>query len=159
MDIFSKTSAPRREDKEARDLINRNSGTISRLADHLSNGAYSASRRAQNAPKTPKPDGLIISDLGAGRKTTDPEPYVRISPNRRVVIVDGATNRQMHHIGEIRVRNGVQTFLLATKENGFFSPLDPEIAHHLASLDGTIVGDDQTEEALSSRISEFLGLN
>lgn len=159
VDIFSKNSAPRREDQEARDLINRNRGTITKLADRLSNGAYSQSQNARRAPKTPEPSGLIISDLGAARPLDDPEPYVRISPNRRVVIADAATSRQMHHLGEIRRGDGRDRFVLATKANGFFSPLDPEIAERLEALDGIAIDDDLTEDALAARIGESLGLD
>lgn len=158
VDFVPRSSAPRREDQEARALIERNRGTISRLADRLSNGAYSASRRAGSAPSTPEPSGLIVSDLGASRPIADPEPYVRISPNRRVVIVDAATSRQMHHLGEIRRAEGAVRFVLATKENGFFSPLDPDIAERLAVLDGAAIADDQSEEALAAEIGDLLGL-
>lgn len=158
VDIISKNSAPRREDQKARALIERNQGTISRLADHLSNGAYSASRRARGEPKEPQAAGLTIVDLGASRPVSAPEPYVRISPNCRVVIVDAATGRQMHHLGEIRRIDGLTRFMLATKANGFFSPLDPDVAERLAALDGAPIGTDRSEETLAAEISGRLGL-
>ncbi len=154
VDIISKRSGPREEDMRARSLIEKNRGTITKLADQLSNGAYSESKRPVEAPQ---PSGLIISDLGAGKSADEPQPYVRISPNRRVVVVDMETSRQMHHLGELRRINGQITFILATRENGFFSPLDQEIADRLVTLDGAVLGPERAEDAFASELESALG--
>lgn len=156
MDIISKRSGPRREDEAARRLIDRNRPTIERLADQLSNGAYSAGRRAK-AAEPPEAAGLIMSDLRAPRRPDDARPYVRISPNRRVVIVDETTSRQMHHLGELRRVDGAMTFVLATRANGFFSELDAGIAGRLAPLDGARLGADRSEDGLAAEIGTLLG--
>ena len=158
VDIISKRSGPRREDERARSLIERNRGTITKLADQLSDGAYSASRRRAKEPAEPQASGLIISDLGAGRRPAEAEPYVRISPNRRVVIVDHATSRQMHFLGELRRKDGALGFVLATAENRFFTPLDAELAEKLTHLDGVILGAGRTEADLATEIGEVLGI-
>ena len=156
MDIVSKRSGPRREDVAAKRLIEQNRGTIERLADQISSGAYSARKNARK-PEAPQPSGLITSDLAAPRRPDDPKPYVRISPNRRVVVVDETTSRQMHHLGELRRVDGRMTFVLATRENGFFSALDPDIAGRLAALDGSMLGDGRTEASLAGEIGTLLG--
>ncbi len=158
MDIISKRSGPRREDAQARSLIEKNRGTIEKLADQISNGQYSASRRAKPRAE-PEPSGLIISDLKPPRQNDQPRPYVRVSPNHRVVVVDEETSRQMHYLGEVRRLDGVWKFVLATQANGFFSPLDPDIAERLASLDGVPMGGSRTDEVLASDISDLLGYN
>ncbi len=112
---------PRREDVAARQLIERNRATIERLADHLSSGAFSASRQA--AP-VPQPEGLMHPRPGwAAGGRARPSPYVRISPNDRVVLADHATGRQLEFLGQIRRQDGVRRFVLATKANGFFAEL------------------------------------
>lgn len=159
VEIISKKSGPRREDAEARSLIEKNRGTITKLADQLSNGAYSASRQGRQHPKEPQASGLIMSDLGARRTSAEPEPYVRISVNRRVVVVDGATSRQMHHLGDLKRGAGGLRFVLATRENGYFTPVDAEIAERLAALDGADIGKERSEDALAAEIGVLLGLN
>jgi len=156
-DINSRRPVAGRQDAEARSLIERNRGTIERLADQISGGGYSASRRAAAAPTEPAAAGLIISDLGARRVAEEPKPYVRISPNRRVVVVDETTSRQMHHLGEIRRVEGRPTFVLATRANGFFSAVDADIAGRLAPLDGAPLQGERSEAALTGEIAALLG--
>jgi hypothetical protein len=155
VDIVSKRSGPRREDEAARRLIDQNRGTIERLADQLSNGAYSAGKNARKA--LAEPAGLVVSEQRAPRKSIDPKPYVRISPNRRVVVVDEESSRQMHHLGELRRVDGRMTFVLATRANGFFSELDADVAGRLAALDGAQLGPKRTEADLAREIGELLG--
>ncbi len=157
MDIISKRSGPRREDVAARSLLEKNRGTIEQLADQISNGAYSARKAAKAAPQAPQAQGLIVSDMGGPRKSAEPKPYVRISPNRRVVVVDYETSRQMHYLGELRRVDGRLCFQLATKTNGFFSSLEAELAAVLAPLDGAVMGGARTEAALAAEISGLLG--
>lgn len=153
---MTKRNARRLDDGDAQRLIERNRATIERLADHLSAGAYSASR----APRAePQPQGLIIHAPGAPARDDAPSPYVRISPNDRVVVADHATGRQLQFLGEIRRRDGVRRFVLATKVNGFFSPLADEVAGRLGELDGVVIGRDYGEEQLALDIRRHLGMN
>ena len=156
VEIVSKRSGPRAEDMRA-PAERENRDTINRLADQFSGGAFSASRRAAEAPAEPRESGLIILDLGGSRKSEMPRPYVRISPNRRVVVVDMETSRQMHHLGELRRVDGFLRFVLATKVNGFFAPVEADIAERLAALDGVPIGADRSEAALASEIGDLLG--
>jgi hypothetical protein len=159
VDIVSKRSGPRREDVAARQMIDKNRQTIERIADQISNGGYSANKARQAAPKEPQAAGLIVSDLGgvARRPAELPKPYVRISPNGRVVVVDDNTNLQMHFLGELRRSNGATRFALATKANGFLAPLEPELAEKLAALDGAQMGGARTDAGLATEIRTLLG--
>lgn len=142
-------------DGDARRLIEQNRGTIERLADQLSNGAYSASR----APKVePQAQGLIIHVLGGKSASAAPDPYVRISANDRVVLADHENGRQIHFLGQIRRTEGQRRFVLATKENGFYAPVDAEVAAALSGLDGMEVGGASGEERLAAGIRQHLGL-
>ncbi|MEO1680387.1 MAG: hypothetical protein AAFU80_19760 [Pseudomonadota bacterium] len=158
-DFFSKRPAPWGGDPRARALIEDNKATITRLADRISNGAYSAAQRRAQAPSEPQAKGLIISDLGAGKVASEARPYVRISPNRRVVVVDLETNRQMHFLGELRVSDGQRRFVLATADNGFFSPVDAEVAAALADLDGAVIAPARDEAKLAREIEVQLGID
>jgi len=155
VEIISRRDGPRPEDARLRRLLNDNRGTITRLADHLTSGRYSASKVPKEAPK---PQGLIIHDLGSSRPADEPRPVVRVSLNGRVILVDENSSRQMHHLGELRSRQGRDVFVLATKENGFFAPLDDEIASTLGELDGCFLDGDEGEEALAAEIGRRLGL-
>jgi hypothetical protein len=157
VEIVSRRSGPRAEDLRARALIEKNRATITRLADQFSGGAFSAARRAAEAPAEPQGSGLIVSDPGAARPSAPPRPYVRISPNRRVVVVDMATSRQMHHLGELRRVDDALRFVLATRANGFFAPLDADLAERLAALDGLPLDAGRSEAALAAEIGDLLG--
>jgi precorrin-6B methylase 2 len=154
--IVSRGSEPRREDVEARRLIDGNRATIERLADQFSNGAYSARKAAARAPVEPQPEGLIIH-VGGGAAAAEPRPYVRVSPNKRVVAVDYETGRQMHHLGEIRRVDGRWRFVLATQANGFFAPLDDALAGKLTAMDGAVMGAGRDDDALSAELGRLLG--
>jgi hypothetical protein len=158
VDIISKRSGPRTEDVAARQVIARNRQTIERIADQISNGGYSANKARKAAPKEPEATGLIMSDLGAARRGSEPErPYVRVSPNGRVVVVDDNTNLQMHFLGQLRRSDGVTRFVLATAENGFLSPLDADLAGRLAALDGAPMGGARDDAGLAAEIRTLLG--
>ena len=158
VEIISKRSGPRREDVEARRMIERNRGTIEKLADQISGGGYTAARqRAAQAKIGPQASGLIFSDLGAGKKSEVPQPYVRISLNKRVVVIDYETSRQLHYLGEIRRIDGAFRFVVATKKNGFFSSLEPDLAATLAPLDGAPMGGPRTDAALAAELGALLG--
>ncbi|SCB40436.1 hypothetical protein [Rhizobium hainanense] len=158
VEIISKRDGPRREDAEIKQLIERNRSVITRLADQISNGAYSANRLAR--PEPPKPLGLIIHHTGAGSTSAEvASPYVRISLNGRVVIVDRNTGRQIQYLGEIRRRNGIEAFVLATKENGFISPLDETLIAALCDFDGRTIAPDYSEERLAQELGSVLGVD
>jgi hypothetical protein len=148
-------SEPRREDLAARQLIERNRATIERLADHLSSGTFSASRQAKPVPQ---PEGLMIRVMGGPPAEETPQPYVRISPNDRVVLADHATGRQLEFLGQIRRENGARRFVLATKANGFFAELASATAARLAGLDGAQLTSDYGDECLSADIRDCLGV-
>lgn len=154
--IISKSSGPRSEDVRARSLIERNRGTIERLADQLSNGAYSASRRAV-APAPPQASGSLIGYDGVGRAVDEPRPFVWIRPNHRVLVVDLNTSRQMHYLGEVKRIEGVWRFVLATAANGYALALDADLAGRLAPLDGVAMGAGRTDAVLTAELSRLLG--
>lgn len=157
VEIISRRDGPRREDAEIKQLIARNRSVITRIADHISGGAYSANKTA--IPPTQKAEGLIIHHVGSGSAScAEVLPSIRISLNGRVVVLDRNTGRQTHYLGEIRRRNGVEVFVLATKENGFISPLDETFADALSDFDGRSLGSEYTEEKLAEELSSTLGI-
>ena len=154
VDIISKKSGPRREDVAARRLINENRATIEGLANQLSSGQYA---RRHERPAPPKLSGLILHDLGGGAvEESDHDAYVRVSVNGRVVLVDGGTNKQLHYLGEIRQKETGLEFVLGTRKNGFFAPLDEEVATKLSSLDRCRLDENYGEDELKSEIFERL---
>ena len=156
VDIISKRDGPRREDVPLKQLIEQNRGTITRLADQISGGSYSASKMPQ--PK-PQAQGLIIH-VGSSRQTAaEILPTIRVSMNGRVIAVDFNSGRQLHHIGDLRRRDGVDVFVLATKKNGFIAPVDEAIAESLAGLDGARVDAAYTEDRLAADIGLKLGIS
>jgi hypothetical protein len=155
VEIISKRDSPRREDAELRKMLTENRATITRIADHISAGAYSARKAPKQAPKA---SGLIFHDLSSPASAAEARPQVRVSLNGRVILVDENTSRQMHHIGEIRARDGVEFFALATKENGFFAPVDDDIALALRELDHIELSGPDAEEQLAAQIGEKLGI-
>lgn len=156
VDIVSRRSGPRAEDERARRLIEANRPTIERLADHFSNGAWSARKTAR--PTEPQPEGLIIHAARATATEAPPKPFVRVAVNGRVSLVDANTGRQMHHLGDLRRRDGRDAFVLATRENGFFSPVAAEIAAALAEFDGREAAGRDGERALTEAIAARLDI-
>ncbi len=169
VDIISKKKDPRREDVVAKRLINNNWSTISRLADQISNGGYSKSRQASSkAVNSNKADsrkdeknasvGSSIHLMGGACKAATPEPVVKISINNRVIVMDARSGKQIQFLGEIRFQNKQKYFSLATKENGFFSPVDEETELSLAALNGVIIESDDIQEAFLAAIKNRLDL-
>lgn len=159
VDIFSKNDGPRREDVAAKRIINENKATIHRLADQISGGGYSRSRaQMAKAKEEPKPDGLNIHIGGGSSSAREPEPVVRVSLNGRVIVVDESNGKQLEFLGEIRRQNGQRYFALATKENGFFSPVDAEVDDLIADLNGIVIDSDDIEEKFLGVITERLDL-
>lgn len=155
-DFLSSRGGPRREDLAARQLIERNRATIERIADHISAGAFSASRAQRPEPR---PDGAVIHVLGGPPTPDEPRPYLRISPNERVVVADHATGRQLQFIGQLRRENGARRFVLATRANGFFAEIPADAAARLADLDGVELSRSYDEDRLSADIRERLGIS
>ncbi|TIN30893.1 MAG: hypothetical protein E5Y25_33040, partial [Mesorhizobium sp.] len=62
VEIISKRDGSRREDAAMKRLIEQNRATITRLADHLTGGSYSAGKAQK--PKA-QAKGLIIHSLGS----------------------------------------------------------------------------------------------
>ncbi|WP_120632726.1 hypothetical protein [Ruegeria sp. EL01] len=159
VDIFSKKDGPRREDQDARRLLQGNGATIRRLADQISNGAYSRSRAAMaDAKKEPTPDGLNIHVYGGPSAPSEPNPVVRISTNERVFVMDANSGKQMEFLGQLCVKDGVKYFALATKENGFISPPPEEITDILSDLNNVVIDSDEIKEKLADVITRRLEL-
>ncbi len=158
MDIISKKSGPRAEDQQAKQHIQRNWGTIEKLADTLSGGKYSADKAKKAAPP-PQAQGLIIVDQARPRMPDVPEPYLRISMNGRVVVADTNSGVQMHFLGQLKRQNGEMRFTLATAENGFISPLEPEFQEKLADLADRVVNRAFSEDDLAAEIRQRLQIN
>ena len=155
MDIISRKSGPRAEDQHAKQHLQRNWGTIEKLADTLSGGKYSADK-AKKAAAPPQAKGLIFVDQARPRLADNPVPYLRISTNGRVVLADTSSGIQMHFLGELRRVNGEVRFTIATKENGYFTPLDDEMAEKLADLANLPVNRSYSEDDLAQAIKTRL---
>lgn len=161
VDIISKRDGPRREDERARHMINANRGAVTQIADHLTQGAYSAQKRAkaQSANAPPAPEGKRFYAVSAGTSSSSDsgEIRVRVSVNNRVVAYDSSSGKQIHLLGEIRHQDGHRYFVLASRENGFFSGLPDEVNSPIAELDGQIIDQACPESLLTSEISKRLG--
>lgn len=138
-----------------RRIMERDRGTITKIADHLTGGGYSARRAAPASKPT-----LIDPHTKASRRPSPEEarPYVRVSLNGRVVLVDLDTSRQLAFLGEVRAREGREVFVLATAAHGFRDPLDEETAARLAELDGTTLARRGGARVLADAIAARLGL-
>jgi hypothetical protein len=156
VEIISKRDGPRREDMQVKRLIEQNRSTIVRLADQISGGGYTASRKPRQKPKA---EGLIIHVGGAAAAVAETKPSIQVTMNGRVISKDQNTGRQLHHIGDVRNRGGEQVFVLATKQNGFFSPVDETVAEAIAELDGCRLAATYTEEQLAADIATKLGID
>jgi hypothetical protein len=155
VEIISKRDGPRREDVRLTQLINNNRAIITQLADHLSGGNYSASKRQRSAPQA---EGVVIHAGGGRPAVAEISASVRVTRNGRVIMMDMNSARQLHHIGDIRRRDGIDIFALATKSNGFFAPVDATIAEPLAAIDGVCLDASYTEEKLAADIGAKLGI-
>lgn len=156
VDIISKRTGPREEDRRIKQFLAENQPTITRLADHLSGGQYSA--RKQKPEPAPRPDDAVIHHIGKSTPPMQIAQHVRISPNGRVVLMDQNSGRQLHYLGEIRTRAGEDHFILATAKNGFIAPLDAELAARLQELDQLPLDHSHSELDLLHAIETALGL-
>jgi hypothetical protein len=157
LDIHSIHTGPRAEDQQAKQHLQRNWGTIQKLADTLSGGKYSADKARKAAPP-PQARGTIFVDQSAPRARGAPEPYLRISVNGRVVIADASSGVQLHFLGQIRRVNGVVRFMVATKENGFFTPVGADLNDKIADLAGRCIDGNYSEEDLETDLKTRLGM-
>ena len=155
MDIISRKSGPRAEDQQAKQHLQRNWGTIEKLADTLSGGKYSADK-AKKAAAPPQAAGLIIVDQARPRLADDPVPYLRISTNGRVVLADTGSGIQLHFLGQLKRLNGEIRFVIATAENGFFTPLDDDLYQKIADLANVQVNRSYAEDDLAQDIKTRL---
>ena len=155
MDIHSRLSSERPEDKRAQQHIKRNWGTIEKLADTLSGGKYSADKAKKAAPP-PRAQGLIIVDQARPRLPDAPVPYLRISMNGRVVLADTSSGIQLHFLGQIKRVNGEQRFFIATAENGFIAPLEPALNDKIADLANLTINRGYSEDDLAEGIKTRL---
>lgn len=153
-DIMIKRDGANPPDARMKAYLRENRATITKLADHLTLGQYSESKKPKAEPKAA---GLIIHCLG-NAPVPDLCPQVRISVNGRVLIVDDNSGRQMHHIGDLRRRDGATIFVLATEANRYFAPVDLEISAPLQEIDGRELNEDESEERLVEEITTRLGL-
>ncbi len=161
MDIISKRSGPREEDKHARDQLRHNWGTIEKLADQISGGSYSANKARTAAgpkPSGAQASGMIFVDQSPRRSADPPAPYLRISSNGRVVLADGNSGRQLHFLGELKRRNGAVRFVMATAANGYVTPLDADLQTMIGASADRVLGHDYSEDDLFRDLSSCLGL-
>ena len=159
VEIFSRSDGPRPQDARLKAFLDQNRPTIEKLADHLTQGGYSAGKRARAAPPPAPPETAGIHAVGglSPAPPREPRPVVRATLNGRVVVVDDNSGRQIDHLGEIRKRAGEIVFRLASAENGFSAPAPAPILETLADLDQAMLAPDGGEEALVAEIAARLG--
>ena len=160
MDIISKRSGPREEDKHAKAHLRQNWGTIEKLADQISGGSYSANKARVGGKKDqPQAQGLIFVDQAARPQVDVPDPYLRISLNGRVVLVDKNSGIQLHFLGQLKRQNGIVRFQIATEANGYISALDPDLEALILDLADKAVDRSYPEEHLFRDIKSRLSLD
>ena len=159
VDIITKKSGPRREDVNAKRVINNNWSTISRLADQISGGGYSRSRQTiADAKKAPEPQQSNLHIVGGVTKPVEAEPLVRVSTNNRVIVMDVRSGRQLQFLGELRFQNGQKYFSLATAANEYYATVDEDTEQKLADLDGVIIESDDIQARFVHVIKNRLDL-
>ena len=155
IEIISKPNGPRKEDAAAKHFLRENSGTIMKIANQLSGGRLR--ERPLAHPKEGSPTARRTRATPS--RSEEARPYTSVSLNGRVVVVDFHTGRQLHHIGEIRGHGAGRRFLLATTDNGFFSPLEPELQKLLLDLDKCPTADEAAQDDLAKKINARLGFS
>ncbi len=158
MYIITKKDGPRKEDVAAKQMIKQNWGTIDRLANQISGGRWQDIKQAR-AAKTSVAEYDRRSFIGYAsmERAAPARPYIRISLNNRVVVVDEDTNRQLLFLGDIRYRPQGRVFCLATRANGFFDPAPDEVLEALAGLDGAVLSEDEVDEPFKQELAARLG--
>jgi hypothetical protein len=158
VEIFSRGDGPRPQDVRLKAFLDQNRSTITQLADRLTQGQYSESKKPKPVPQ---PSGkTIVHALGglASGSAAEPRPCARATVNGRVVVVDDNSGRQLHLVGQIERRGEAIEFRLASAENGYVSPLAPELLETLDDLDRAQLSPDGGEEALVQEIASRLGI-
>ncbi|WP_119269422.1 hypothetical protein [Taklimakanibacter deserti] len=151
--IISKGDGPYKEDAAAKRLIQENRAKIHQLANHLTAGRWQHIKENRDPLKN-----LVEARRRPRPVSGDPEPYLRISPNNRVIVMDLNSGLQMHFLGELRMAGGQTHFVLASQANGFVGPLDGDIARQLERFDGLKLTTEYPEEQLARDICRCLGL-
>jgi hypothetical protein len=104
VEIFSQRGAPRPQDARLKVFLDQNRATIVKMADHLTQGGYSA-RKAAKTDAPPPSTGQTVYVIGESASASpEARPCVRATLNGRVVVVDDNSGRQLWHLGQIRVR-------------------------------------------------------
>lgn len=155
MDIISKKSGPRREDVQAKRHINQNWGTIEKIADQISGGQYSADKTKKKATP-PQVSGKIIIDQAVRSAPEVAKPYLRVSVNGRVIVADENTGKQLNFLGQLKRMNGAVRFIIATKDNGFFSPVDDETYDLISDLADQVINRGFSEKDLEQELKTRL---
>ncbi|MCB4806192.1 hypothetical protein QO001_005600 [Methylobacterium brachiatum] len=134
-------------------ILRENRGTIDQIKHAITGGGALA-----RIIEAPSPE--VTRTYGTRRAAPEKSvaPYIRLSPNGRVVVADFESGRQLHHVGDLRGPRQAPRFVLATKENGYFAPLDTAISERLAALDGTVVAEGDAEDRLKREIAARLGI-
>ncbi|GAB0112641.1 hypothetical protein [Acidisoma sp. C75] len=140
---------------QIKQILAENRATITRLADHLSGGGYSASKQPKSKPQ---PQNLVIVHARASAAEARALPHIRISPNGRVIMMDQNSGKQLHHLGDLRRSESVTRFHLASAANGYIAPLDAELARSLSALDKRALNAAFSEADLAAAIGAALGL-
>ncbi len=158
MYIITKNDGPRKEDVAAKDVIRRNWGTIDALANQISGGRWQDIKQARAAnTSVAEYDRKSFVGYASTDRRSSARPYIRISLNNRVVVVDEDTNRQLLFLGEIRHRPYGRVFCLASRANGFFDPAPEEVQAALAELDGCVLSGDEVDEPFKRELATRLG--
>ena len=86
------------------------------------------------------------------------KPYLRISVNGRVVVADLNSGRQLNFLGQLKRSGGVMRFVIATSENGFFSPIDEETFALISDLADTPINRTFSEKDLERELQTRLNM-
>ena len=155
--IISKQDGPSKKEAELKQHLRQNRGTLEGMVKALKHGPMAHLAQPEPTIQAPQGSGKTVFYKNTSSEG-DAKPYVRVSMNGRVVLVDYETGSQLHHLGDVRGKGAAAKFALATKANGFFAPVEAEIAEALKGLDGRAAGDRETEEAFKADVAAALGL-
>jgi hypothetical protein len=154
--ILSKQDGPGKQEAEFKRFVKQNRGTIDQIANALTGGGLA---RAQKASPIVVPEASVTHGFRTSGTQRETAPYIRISPNGRVVITDYETGSQLHHLGDLRGSRQKRRFVLATKENGYFDPLSEDLQAKLLALNGIGIADEEAEDRLKGEIATQLGFD
>lgn len=158
MDIISKRDLPRRADAFGSPPPGPDA-EVTWIADRGPDPFRPRSARRYKRELALRGDDWLPLDLGDAPPGEPEAPAQRVvvEGDRRVHVVDAATGRHLHLVGEIRLVGRAWRFVLATPRNGFRASLNSSLATRLAQLDGVPMGGPRTPETLSAEISSLLG--